>query len=55
MNKTNILTGVVMLETMWEIRQKDLLDLITPFINYAVSKNYSVNEKINIHEIIRAF
>lgn len=52
MNKTNILTGVVMLETMWEIRQKDLLDLITPFINYAVSKNYSVNEKINIHEII---
>ena len=31
------LVGAVMLETMWSTRQKDLLDLISPFINYSIA------------------
>jgi hypothetical protein len=34
----SILTGAVMLETMWRTRKQDLLDLISPFISYSVAK-----------------
>lgn len=48
MNDTIVLTGAAMLETMWENRNKDLLDLITPFVLYAVSKKTAPGEKIDI-------
>ena len=32
MENQNLLTGAVMLETMWKTRNKDLIDLISPFL-----------------------
>ena len=43
----NLLTGAVMLETMWKTRNKDLIDLISPFVFYAVAKVCSPNEIID--------
>lgn len=51
MANMNIITGAVMLETMWDSRNSDLLDLITPFVNYSVSKYYSVNDVIETNVV----
>ena len=40
-----------MLEAMWSARRNDLLDLITPFIMFAVSKQTSPSEAINIQAV----
>lgn len=42
-----MLTGVVMLETMWKTRHQDLIDLISPFVFYSVAKITSPQEKID--------
>lgn len=52
MNDTLLVTSVVMMETMWESRRKDLLDLMTPFVLYAISQESSVGDEINIDHVI---
>ena len=47
MANQNLLTGAVMLETMWKTRHQDLLDLISPFVFYAVAKVCSPKNKID--------
>ena len=47
-NELNRLTGTVMLETMWESHNSDLLDLISPFVLYSVGKKYLPNDEIKI-------
>lgn len=45
------LVGAVMLETMWSTRQKDLLDLISPFINYSIAHCTPLSQKINLSKV----
>lgn len=45
------LAGIVMLETMWVTRGKDLLDLVSPFIHYIVAKHTSPGELINVTNV----
>ncbi len=52
MTNQNLLTGVVMLETMWEIKKKDLVDLISPFIFYSVAKTHLFGEKIDQRRVL---
>lgn len=47
MNNRQALVSAAMLEAIWSSRKKDMIDLITPFILYAVAKQTSPNEKIN--------
>lgn len=49
MNKNQIMMSAAMLEAMWEVRRKDMLDLITPFIMYAVAVTTSPEEEINLN------
>lgn len=49
MNKNQIMMSAAMLEAMWEVRKKDMLDLITPFIMYAVAVTTSPEEEINLN------
>lgn len=46
------LVGAVMLETMWSTRQKDLLDLISPFINYSIAHCTPLSQKINLSKVL---
>ena len=48
----NLLTGVVMLETMWKTRHQDLLDLVSPFVFYAVAKVCSPREVIDQQRVL---
>jgi len=41
------LIGTVLLEAYWSSRQKDMLDLIAPFVQYGVAKTTTTREKIN--------
>ena len=52
MDNQNLLTGAVMLETMWKTRKKDLLDLISPFIVYSASKVCSPGEIVDQQKIL---
>lgn len=45
---TEILTGAAMLESVWEVRQSDLLDLITPFVLYTISLKTSPGDIVDI-------
>ena len=45
------LVGAVMLETMWITRQKYLLDLISPFINYSIAHCTPLSQKINLSKV----
>lgn len=45
------LVGAVMLETMWNTRQKDLLDLISPFVNYSVAHCTTLRQKIDLPKV----
>ena len=52
MSNQNLLTGAVMLETMWKTRHQDLLDLISPFVYYAVAKVCSPKENIDQKRVL---
>lgn len=52
MANQNLLTGAVMLETMWKTRHQDLLDLIAPFVFYAVAKVCSPKEYIDNNRVL---
>ena len=47
-----LLTGTIMLETMWRARKRDLIDLISPFILCEIPKYYSIGEKIDRHKVL---
>ena len=47
MNSNKMFVGTIMLEAIWESRHKDLIDLISPFVVYAVSKKYTIGETID--------
>lgn len=47
MNENQVMISAAMLEAMWQSRKKDMLDLITPFIVFAVAQNNSVGEEID--------
>ena len=51
MNDNSALTGAVLLEAYWSTRDKDMLDLILPFVQYAIAKITAVNEPINIERV----
>lgn len=47
----NVLISTAMLSSFWEKRQKDTLDLLIPFFEYAINKTTRVDGKINISKI----
>lgn len=50
------LAGAVLLEAYWETRQKDMLDLISPFVQYGVATTTVLGERIDtskVTEILR--
>lgn len=47
MNEKQAMVSAAMLEAIWSSRKKDMIDLITPFILYAVAKQTSPGEQIN--------
>lgn len=51
MNGKKALTGAVMLETQWATRKNDIIDLITPFVEYCVAKITSPSEVIDITKV----
>lgn len=52
MENQNILTGAVLLQTMWNTRQKDLLDLISPLVIYSIAKVTSPGEIIDQRRVL---
>ena len=52
MANQNLLTGAVMLETMWKTRHQDLLDLVSPFVFFAVAKVCSPKEVIDQQRVL---
>ena len=52
MNNRNLLTGTVMLETMWRTRHKDLIDLISPFVLYATASVTAPNQIIDKRHVL---
>lgn len=53
MNNTVLTTSAVMMETMWEEKRKDLLDLITPFVLYSIAQKTSIGGEIKIDYILQ--
>ena len=54
MNNIILTTSAVMMETMWEEKRKDLLDLITPFVLYSIAQKTSIGEEIKIDYIVQS-
>lgn len=52
MENQNILTGAVLLQTMWNTRQKDLLDLISPLVIYSIAKVTFPGETIDQQRVL---
>ena len=52
MDNKQALISAAMLETLWSSRKKDMIDLITPFILYAVAKHTSPGERINTKAVL---
>ena len=48
----NPMTGTVMLETLWTTKRMDLLDLVSPFVLYAIAKTTERNEIVNSEKVI---
>ena len=38
MNTTQALSSVVVLEALWETSKKDMIDLVSPMINYVIAE-----------------
>lgn len=51
MSNTTIMAGSALLETMWSARHKDLIDLLIPFVRYAVATQTQVNDEIHLKKI----
>lgn len=47
MNSAKTLTSVAMLETLWELKRSDMLDLITPFVKFGVAHTTELNTAID--------
>ncbi len=54
MNNGQALISAAMLEAIWVSRKKDMIDLITPFVLYAVAKQTSPGEQINTKAVQKA-
>ena len=54
MNNIILTTSAVMMETMWEEKRKDLLDLITPFVLYSIAQKTSIGGEIKIDYIVQS-
>ena len=54
MNNIILTTSAVMMETMWEEKRNDLLDLITPFILYSIAQKTSIGGEIKIDYIVQS-
>lgn len=54
MNNGQALISAAMLEAIWVSRKKDMIDLITPFVLYAVAKQTSPGEQIDTKAVQKA-
>lgn len=48
----NILKGAAILEIMWNNNQKDIVDIISPLIKYAIVKNTASYKIVNYDEVL---
>ena len=47
----NAITSLAMIYTLWSTNHQDLLDIVTPFVLYAVGKNTKPGKAIQIAQI----
>lgn len=51
----NVLIGTAMLNEIWNSQQKDLFDLLIPFLKYSIDRTTKVNEQLDISKIKNYF
>lgn len=51
----NVLISTALISSLWEKQHKDTLDLMMPFLTYAIAKQTSVGKKLNIESITELF
>lgn len=51
----NVLIGTAMLNEIWNSQQKDLFDLLIPFLKYSIDRTTKVNEQLDIPKIKNYF
>lgn len=51
MSNPKTLTSIAMLETLWEIKHSDMLDLITPFVKYAIVHTTTINDSVDTAKV----
>lgn len=51
----NLLTSTAMLSAFWEEENKDILDLLTPFVKYSIAITTKVNDAIDIPTLTQHF
>lgn len=55
MMNQNVLVSTAMISTLWEKHNKDSLDVMLPFVKYAISKNTRVGQKVDISLVVTTF
>ena len=51
MSNPKTLTSIATLETLWEIKHSDMLDLITPFVKYAIVHTVAMNDPVDTTKV----
>lgn len=52
MENKELLTSVIMLESIWQAKKMDLIDLITPLVEYEVAKCTPINTQVNTDKLL---
>ena len=51
----NVLISTALITSLWDNHHKDTLDLMMPFLTYAIAKETSVGKKLNVDSITELF
>lgn len=51
----NVLVSTAMISALWEKHNKDTLDLMIPFMKYAIANTTKVGAKLNLNSVIEIF
>ena len=51
----NLLTTTAMLNAFWEEENKDILDLLVPFVKYSIAQTTRVGDPIDLLKLTRHF
>lgn len=51
----NVLVSTAMISSIWEKQHKDSLDIMLPFLKYAISKETSIGHAVDVQKVIDVF